>query len=68
MKNNRKKEELYGQWENIPTLMLNELSDIQQGIMFSFFVEEKKKNRMIEKWNALDDQCGRRGIKTPFDA
>ena len=42
MKRSKSKEELYGQWENIPTLMLNELSDIQQGIMFSFFVEEKK--------------------------
>jgi hypothetical protein len=48
--------------------MLNEFSDLRERIMFSLLMEEKKKNRLIEKWGALDDQCKQRGIKVPFDA
>jgi hypothetical protein len=67
-KDDRKAKNPYDTFDNIPNIMLNEFSDLRERIMFSLLMEEKKKNRIIEKWNALDDQCGRRGIKVPFDA
>ena len=67
-KPNRKAKNPYDTYDNIPTIMLSEFSDLRERIMFSLLMEEKKKNRLIEKWGALDDQCKRRGIKVPFDA
>lgn len=67
-KNSRKEKNPYDNFDNIPTIMLNEFSDLRERIMFGILMEDKKKDRLIEKWNLLDDQCKRRGIKVPFDA
>ena len=55
-------------YPDVRKMLLDEWLDLRSMIAALNFVGGKRQERIIEKWNRVDDDCARRDIKVPFDA
>jgi hypothetical protein len=59
---------LKGREMEVSEILKNEWLDLRGRISASYWVEESKRQRMIDKWIRVDAECAMRDVKVPFDA